>query len=112
MFGFIKKIFIGLLASLVNASNHTKCVSSSNQKCNIQSISINLHPNEYAQVLHHYPFAVNLERCVGMCNILNDSSNKVCILNKTEDLNLSVFNVVAGIKKLKTLTTKHILCKC
>ena len=32
MFGFIKKIFIGLLASLVNASNHTKCVSSSNPK--------------------------------------------------------------------------------
>ena len=61
MFGFIKKIFIGLLTSLVNASNHTKCVSSSNQKWNIQSIYINLQPNEYAQVLHHYPFAVNLE---------------------------------------------------
>ena len=70
MFGFIKKICIGLLATIVNASNHTKCVSSSNQKCNIQSISINLHPNEYAQVLYHYPFAVNLDRCVGMWNIL------------------------------------------
>ena len=79
------------------------------QKCNIQSISINLHPNEYVQVLHNYPFTVNLERYVGMCNILNDSSNKVCILNKTENLNLSMFNVVTGIKKLKTLTAKHIL---
>ena len=33
MFVFIKKIFIGLLTGLVNGSNHTKCVSLSNQKC-------------------------------------------------------------------------------
>ena len=32
MFGFIKKIFIGLLASVVSASRHTKNVSLSNQK--------------------------------------------------------------------------------
>ena len=36
MFGLIKKIFIGLLTSLVNRSNHTNCVSLSNQKCMIQ----------------------------------------------------------------------------
>ena len=36
MFGIIKKILIGLLSSIVNASNHTKCVSLSNQKCMIQ----------------------------------------------------------------------------
>ena len=34
MFEFIKKIFIGLLTSTVSTSNHTKCVSLSNQKCN------------------------------------------------------------------------------
>ena len=32
MFGLIKK-YIGLLTGLVNGSNHTKCVSLSNQKC-------------------------------------------------------------------------------
>ena len=31
--GFIKKIFMGLLAGLVNRYNHTKCFSLSNQKC-------------------------------------------------------------------------------
>ena len=30
---------------------------------------------------------------------------------KTEDLNLSVFNMITGINESKTLT-KHILCKC
>ena len=90
MFGLIKKIFIRLLTGLVNGSNHTKCVSLSNQKCMIQPTLINLHPNEYSQDFHYYPFAVNLDRCAGSCNTLNDLSNKVCIPNKTKDLNLSV----------------------
>ena len=54
MFGFIKKMFIGLLNSVVNASNHTKCVSLNNQQCMIQPTLINLHPNEYTQGLHYY----------------------------------------------------------
>ena len=49
MFGLIKKIFIGLLTGLVNGSNHTKCISLSNQKCMTQTILINLDPNEYSQ---------------------------------------------------------------
>ena len=47
-FGFIEKIFIGLLTGLINRSNPTKCVSLSNQKFMIQHTLINLHPNEYS----------------------------------------------------------------
>ena len=43
MFGLINKIFIG--SFLVNGSNRTKCVSLSNQTCEIQPTLINLHPN-------------------------------------------------------------------
>ena len=89
MFVFIKKVFIGLIASVVNASNHTKCVSLCNQKCEIQPTLINLHPDEYTQGLRYYPFAVNLDRCVGSCNALNDFSNKICVPNKTEYLNVA-----------------------
>ena len=79
----------------------------------IQPTLINLHRNEYTQGLHYYPFAVNLDRCVGSCNILNDLSNKVCAPNKTEDLNLSMFSMITGINESKTLT-KHVSfeCKC
>ena len=52
---------------------------------------INLNPNEYSQEFHYYWFAVKLNRCVGIFNSMNDLSNKVCIPNKTEDLNLSMF---------------------
>ena len=61
MFRFIKQVFIGLLASIVNASNHTKCISLNNQQCMIQPTHINLHPNEYSQGCY-YQLAVNLDR--------------------------------------------------
>ena len=50
IFGWIKKIFIRLLTGLVNGSNHTKCVSLNNQKCQIQPDLADLHPNEYSQL--------------------------------------------------------------
>ena len=77
----------------------------------IQLTLINLHPNEYSQEFHNYLFTVKLDRSVGSCNTLNGLSNKVCVPSKTEDLNLSVFNIITGINKSKTLT-KHIPCKC
>ena len=46
MFGFIKKVFIGLLTDLIKAPNQTKCVSLSNQKCEVQPTLIKLYPNE------------------------------------------------------------------
>ena len=51
---------------------------------------------------------LKLDRCVGSCNTLNDLSNRVCVLKKTEDLNLSV-QKITGINESKALT-KHISC--
>ena len=102
---------MGLLISIVNVSNHTKCVSLRNQKCMTEPILIHLHPNEYSQEFYYYPFVVKLDRCVGSCNNLIDLSNKVCLPNRTEDLNLSVFNMIAGINESKALK-KHISCEC
>ena len=72
---------------------------------------ISLHPNEYSQEFHYYPFEVKLDICVGSCNILNNLSNKVCMPNKTENLNLSVYNMITGINESKTLI-KYRSCEC
>ena len=61
------------------------------QKCDIQPSIINIHPNEYSQEFHYYPFSV--------------------VPSKREDLNLSVFNMITGINQSKTLT-KDISCEC
>ena len=36
---------------------------------------------------------------------------KVCVPNRTEDLNLCVFNMITGINNSKTIT-KHTSCEC
>ena len=87
-------MFIVSSASIVNASNHTKCVSLSNQKCENQPTLINLHPSEYNQQSHYYPFMVKLDICAWSCNNRNDLSNRVCVQNKT-DLSIHVFNMNA-----------------
>ena len=78
MFSLIKQVFTGLLTSIGNASNHTKCIYLNNQQCMTQSTLIILHPNEYGQVLRHYPYAINLD------NTLNDLSYGTCVPNKTK----------------------------
>ena len=70
----------------------------------IQPTLVNLHPKERLQGLCCYPFVGNLDRCFGICNTLKDSPNKLCVLNKTEGLNLRVFNINSGINESKTLT--------
>ena len=75
-------MFIELLTGLVDVFSHTKCVSLSNQKCDIQPTLVYLYPKEYRQKFNYYPFAVKLDRCVGICNTLNDLPNKVCVPKK------------------------------
>ena len=54
MFGYTKKMFIELLSSIVNTSNHTKQVSLNNKQCLTKPTLINLHPNKYSQGLCYY----------------------------------------------------------
>ena len=88
---------MGLLISIVTASNHTKCVLLSNHNYITQPTLVNLQPNEYSQEFHCYPFEVKLDRCVRSCYTLNELSTKVCVTNKPEDLNLSVINMITGL---------------
>ena len=101
-------MFMGILISILNASNHTKWVLLKNQKSMIQPTHINLYPNKCCREFRHNPFAVKLDRCVGTCNALNGLTNKAYVPIKT-DLNLSLFNMITGINKSKVLA-KYISC--
>ena len=56
---------------------------------------------------------VNLDRCSGSCNTLDDLSNRISDPNKIKDVleNLSVFDMSTRIKESKALTN-HISCDC
>ena len=76
-----------------------------------QPTLINFHSIECSQESHYFQFVVKLYRCVRSCNILNDLPNKVFVPNKTEDLNISTFNMTAVINGSKILRNQ-ISCKC
>ena len=40
---------------------------------------------------------VSLDRCIRSCNTLDDPSCKICVPNKTENVDLNVFNMIRGI---------------
>ena len=76
-----------------------------------QPTLIYLHPNKYSEELHYCMFSVNLNKCVRSWNTFNDLSNRVCVPNKTEDLNLCVVNMIT-VRNKSEILTKHISCKC
>ena len=59
--------------------------------------------------LKYYPYIINLDKCNGSCNIITEISDRICIWNKANDVNLSVFNLIERNNKLKILT-KHVSC--
>ena len=75
-FRFIETIFAAIILN--------------SQLCLVSSILVDLNPNE----LRYYPFVVNLDRCDGSCNSLDDLSDRIYVSNKTEDLNAKVFNMI------------------
>ena len=62
-----------------------------------------LNPDKYNQRSRYYPFIVSLDRCKGICGNVDDLFNGICVSNKTEDVNLSVFNMITRINESKTL---------
>ena len=87
-----------LLTSIVNASNHTKCVFLNDQQCMTQPTLINSDPNERIEGLQYCPFAVNLDRGMGSCNTFDDLSNRIHIFTFDDLCNrILVFNMVIRI---------------
>ena len=82
MLRFMKGVFIALLS--FSESLATKYVSLNN------FILVDINHVE----LNYYPFVTGLDSCNGNCNTLDDSSVKICVPNKTEDVNFKVFNMI------------------
>ena len=66
---------------------------------------------EYNQGLRYYPSMVKSNRCNASCNAFGDPFCRICVANKTEDINLNVFHMIIGIDEAKTLA-KDISYKC
>ena len=105
MFSFMKKIFIafssfsGSLASMANTTNFATCILLNYQPWMTRPTLIDLNSDEYNEGLRYYPFIVNLDRCNGSYNILDDPSGRIRVVNETINIKLNIFNMITRINE-------------
>ena len=102
MFGFTKKMFIGLLSICTignfsqpivsNLNRLIKCVSLNNHPCQARSTLANINPDQTS----FYSFTVSVNKIGSSCNTFNDLYAQVCVLNKVKNMNVKVFNLILG----------------
>ena len=68
---------------------------------------IDLNPDE----LYHYLFIINMSRCVGSSNTIEDPYGRIFVPSQMEDVNMALFNIIKEINESRTLT-KFISCEC
>ena len=49
-----------------------------------------------------YPYSININKCKGSCNTINDSYAKKCVPGNIKNTNVKVFNLMS-----KTNETRH-----
>ena len=109
MFGFVKQIFVSAMFFGCNALNGVplKCAPINNQGCRITPEKINIESNEPT----FYPYSIEINKCSGSCNNINDPYSKLCFPDVVKNINAKVFNLMS-----KTDETRHIkwheTCKC
>ena len=95
-------MFIVLLS--FSESLASKYLSLNDKLCMFRPTVIDLNTIE----LKYYTFMISLEWCNGSCN---DLSSKICVLKKTKDIKVKVFNMITNKNKAKTME-KHNSCDC
>ena len=79
------------------------CVINS-EPCMIRPFLIDLNPIE----LKYHPFMINLDKCSGSCNSVDDLYTKICVPTKRKDVNVKVFNMITNTHEAKALA-KHFM---
>ena len=110
MFRFVKQIFVSammLIGYNVSSINSSKYILMNDQECKIRLEIININNNEPLL----YPYSINVNKCSGSCNNINDPHAKLCVPDVVKNMNVKVLNQIS-----RTNETRHIkwheTCKC
>ena len=97
---FLNEIFVSAMMFFgcnVSNVNPLKCVSMSNQECKIRPEIININSNKPS----FYPYSVQINKCSGSCNNINDPYTKLCVPDVVKNLNVEVFNLMSRINEAR-----------
>ena len=107
MFVFVKNIFyIGsLFLSRLVSTTPLSCISIKNQECKVRPETINSNNPIF------YPFSININKCSGNCNNINNPYAKIYLPDVTKDLNVKVFNLMSRTNETRFIKW-HEKCNC
>ena len=71
--------------------NPLKYVSMNNQECKIKPQIINVNSNKPS----FYPHSIEVNKCSGSCNSINDPYAELCVLDIVKNINVKVFNLMS-----------------
>ena len=57
--------------------------------------------------VNYYPFMINLNKCFGSCNTVDNLYTEVCVPSKAKDINVKLFKMITMKNEEKPLV-KHI----
>ena len=98
MLRYIKKCFFTAVKLFISNAlnvNSLECVSMNNQECNIR----NLKTNEPL----FYPYSININKCKGSCNTINDLYAKICVPDNINNANVKVFDLMSRTNETRDI---------
>ena len=103
---------IGLTISLFNIikTKALECVSVVNQKGGMPRPKI-LDVNEGIGEALFYPYNVQVNKCSGSCNTLDNPIAKLCVADIVERVNMQVYNFLMRLNETRNVLW-HESCKC
>ena len=102
---------ISLLISLfgIIKTKALKCVSVVNQKFMPRPKILDV--NEGVGEALFYPYNVLVNKCSGICNMLDDPMARLCIPNIIKNVNMKVYNFLVRLNETRNVLW-HESCKC
>ena len=92
-----------------NYKKPIKCVSLKNHPCQTRKTLVNIN----SEGTLFYSFTVSVNESGGSYNTIDDPYARVCVLIKTKNMNVKVFNLVSGVNEIRFLVQyKSRKCKC
>ena len=81
-FRLIKKVFFLGLTILSNITNALDCISMKNCDCKVRSEIVSINSNNPM----FYPYSINVNKCSGNCNDINDPYARICVPDIVKNL--------------------------
>ena len=104
-------LLINLAISLFNALkvNELECLSVINRKCMPRPKILDV--NEGVGEALCYPYNVQVNKCSGNCNTLEDSMDRLCVPNIIKNVNMKVYNFLLRLNETRNVLWNE-SCKC